>query len=374
MSIGINELTRSFLGKDSLNDCSIGELQNLAKEFPFFSTIPLLLAKKTMGQPEGSDYAEKASLYFPDPLWLDILLHEKGTFDVEKMLVEQVEQKEPTRVFEPAFTAESTVAIADLHHNNTSPGVMKKEGPPQSESDTMIEDTPEEKKSFPESSPEENGNGTQLEIPGGKDEQNDEAIDDDIALSPEEDPPPPVLPDEIHETIMEDAAKSIPEERPEMAEASTDQSKGPLNLDEQPAIEKKMEWKFEPVSPGSGELSFEPFHTVDYFASQGIKFSEEEKPKDKFGQQLKSFTEWLKLLKQPQGAETIPATIPADKKVEKLAEHSLAEREVLTEAMAQVWEKQGNRDKALAIYKKLSLLNPSKSSYFAAKIELLKKS
>ena len=99
MSIGINELTRSFLGKDSLNDCSIGELQNLAKEFPFFSTIPLLLAKKTMGQPEGSDYAEKASLYFPDPLWLDILLHEKGTFDVEKMLVEQVEQKEPTRNF-----------------------------------------------------------------------------------------------------------------------------------------------------------------------------------------------------------------------------------------------------------------------------------
>ena len=45
-------------------------------------------------------------------------------------------------------------------------------------------------------------------------------------------------------------------------------------------------------------LVFEPYYTVDYFASQGIKNNIEEKPKDRLGQQLKSFTEWLKTIRQ----------------------------------------------------------------------------
>jgi cell fate (sporulation/competence/biofilm development) regulator YmcA (YheA/YmcA/DUF963 family) len=61
-----------------------------------------------------------------------------------------------------------------------------------------------------------------------------------------------------------------------------------------------------------------------------------------------------------------------EKKVEKMAETSINDREVVTEAMAGVWEKQGNKAKATQIYQKLSLLNPAKSSYFAAKIEQLK--
>ena len=122
-------------------------------------------------------------------------------------------------------------------------------------------------------------------------------------------------------------------------------------------------------------LVFEPYHTVDYFASQGIKFREEDKPKDKFGQQLKSFTEWLKTLKKMPATEVIAASANSgnDKKVEQMAEFSVAERHVITEAMAEVWIKQGNRLKAEEIYRKLSLLDPSKSSYFAAKIEDLKK-
>lgn len=131
--------------------------------------------------------------------------------------------------------------------------------------------------------------------------------------------------------------------------------------------------KIEPLAPGA-ELSFEPYHTVDYFASQGIKFREEEKPKDLFSQQLRSFTEWLKTMKRIPPAE-ITVTIDAghEKKIEQLAEHSIAERHVITEAMAEVWEKQGNKARAEEIYRKLSLLDPSKSSYFAAKIEELKK-
>ncbi|MDP4262022.1 MAG: hypothetical protein Q8941_05775 [Bacteroidota bacterium] len=131
--------------------------------------------------------------------------------------------------------------------------------------------------------------------------------------------------------------------------------------------------KIEPLSPGA-ELSFEPYHTVDYFASQGIKFKEEERPKDRFGQQLKSFTEWLKAMKRVPATEVAGAVdVNNERKIEQLAEYSIAERHVITEAMAEVWEKQGNKAKAEEIYRKLSLLDPSKSSYFAAKIDELKK-
>lgn len=132
------------------------------------------------------------------------------------------------------------------------------------------------------------------------------------------------------------------------------------------------------IEPGESAeeaaLVFEPYHTVDYFASQGIKLREEEKPKDRFSEQLKSFTEWLKTLKRVSATEMVtPADPGSEKNVEQMAEFSIAERHVITEAMAEVWKKQGNKVKAEDIYRKLSLLDPSKSSYFAAKIEELKK-
>jgi len=105
-----------------------------------------------------------------------------------------------------------------------------------------------------------------------------------------------------------------------------------------------------------------------------MKFREEERPKDKFGQQLKSFTDWLKTMKRLPVTEIVKAVqTNAEQKVEQLAQYSLQEREVITEAMAEVWEKQGYPVKAIEIYSKLSLLDPSKSRYFAAKIEGLKK-
>ena len=63
----------------------------------------------------------------------------------------------------------------------------------------------------------------------------------------------------------------------------------------------------------------------------------------------------------------------SEEKVVQLATHSLDEENVDTESMAEVWIKQGQPEKAIKIYEKLSLLNPSKSSYFAVLIEKLKR-
>lgn len=142
----------------------------------------------------------------------------------------------------------------------------------------------------------------------------------------------------------------------------------------QPGLSVELpKFKFEPIDPSKAEITFEPYHTIDYFASQGIQAKEEEKPKDLLSRQLKSFTEWLKVMKRLPVTEIVAAVSATDeKKVEKMAETSINDREVVTEAMAEVWEKQGNKAKATEIYQKLSLLNPAKSSYFAAKIEQLK--
>ena len=119
-------------------------------------------------------------------------------------------------------------------------------------------------------------------------------------------------------------------------------------------------------------LSFEPMHLVDYFASQGIKLSDDIQPSDKLGKQLKSFTEWLKTMKKVHVTELENGSIQSDMTIQNLAEKSNAEGEIVTEAMAEVFAQQGKTGKAIEVYKKLSLLNPLKSAFFAAKIEQLK--
>jgi len=126
----------------------------------------------------------------------------------------------------------------------------------------------------------------------------------------------------------------------------------------------------QPAENKQEELLFEPLYTSDYFASQGIKLSQEAEPTDKLGKQLKSFTEWLKTMKKVHDNK-LYTDIPVDLAVQNMAEKSNQEEEIITESMAEVFEQQGKHGKARDIYRKLSLLNPSKSAYFAAKIEHL---
>lgn len=120
--------------------------------------------------------------------------------------------------------------------------------------------------------------------------------------------------------------------------------------------------------PAEVPLAFEPLHTTDYFASQGIKLSEEQQSADRLGKQMKSFTAWLKTMKR---IHTTPEMPPEDVSVRIIAEKSNQDEEVVTESMAEVFADQGKKEKAIEIYRKLSLINPAKSAYFAQKIDLL---
>ncbi len=120
------------------------------------------------------------------------------------------------------------------------------------------------------------------------------------------------------------------------------------------------------------EITFEPYHTIDYFASQGIRLTLEENPSDSLGRQLKSFTDWLKVMRRlPQKEREFVPDRAAEQTIQTFAAHSVEGKEVVTETMAEVLAKQGMTERARLVYEKLSLLNPEKRAYFAAKIEHL---
>jgi hypothetical protein len=287
-NIQIDQLVRSLLQKDSLEQCSLQELEQFAGRHPYFGAAQLLLAKKMQVEKADGyqDQLQKTYLFFNNPMWVHRLLGETGAYVVEDN-PESSRNGEATEITEPASGVETNEAPAPA---------------------------------------EEIVNHSQNE--NTRNEENGQDV---------------------------------------LYNANITNEKEPIENREQEEEKTVTETAAEP-------LAFELYHTVDYFASQGIKYKPEDKPQDKLGQQLKSFTDWLKTMKRLPVSEIAAKTEPAsEKKVEQLAERSLQEKDVLTEAMAEVWIKQGNRDKARDIYKKLSLQDPSKRAYFAAKIEDLQK-
>jgi hypothetical protein len=303
MNVRINQLVKSLLQKDSIDQCSIQELQQYAERHPYFGAAQLLLAKKMKAEnaEQYKEQLQKTYLFFHNPLWVEALLNETG--NAKNTVPEQ-----------PAPVPEREVKVEqEIIEEINSPAAP------------VFETT-------------------------------ESLVSDSVFV--EENKPAPVL------SVAAQEIKPVG-----TFEQTTEIT---ISAEEQPITIPAL--KIEPFDPAKAELTFEPFYTVDYFASQGIKFKEEDKPKDKFGQNLKSFTDWLKIMKRlPVSEVSKNVNAVTEQKVDQLAEHSLENREVLTEAMAEVWEKQGNITKAIDIYSKLSLLDPPKSAYFAAKIEDLKK-
>ena len=111
----------------------------------------------------------------------------------------------------------------------------------------------------------------------------------------------------------------------------------------------------------------------DYFAAQGIEIDLSTIPQDKFTKQLRSFTAWLKVLKHPDATPNLSEMGEEQEKViTAIAEKANKTEDVITESMAEIWEKQGNNRRAIATYQKLSFIFPEKSVYFASRIEQLK--
>lgn len=353
-------ILQQVFNKRSLNDVSISELKELTEQYPYFNAAQFLLAKKirlekaeagsslsldSAGQsaivahPDGSKHP---ALFFHNPLWFNFLMKQEfksNEFGVEdelvidsKHLAEETETSEEIEVPGETDAAEEIAEAENQGHRQFSEPELSTDQPSGAEDLTEIK--------YEDQS--NNNEETDPEILQEVHSESDIIASNDF--SGEE------------QSIDNSEDKSV-NEHPEQNQRIEESLK-------QSSIEQKK--------PTDESLEFEPFHTIDYFASQGIKLQQADLGKDKFGQQLRSFTEWLKSMKK------IPAPSPDDtgdpvvqEQVIQFAQVSNETKEIITETMAEVWSLQGNRQKAIEIYKKLSLLNPAKSAYFASKIDKL---
>ncbi|HTG54988.1 MAG TPA: hypothetical protein VL943_01880 [Niabella sp.] len=311
MNSFINTLSDTVLSK-KLEYCDLAELQRLSETHPYSSAIQLLYVQKLQatGNADYQKQLQKTLLYYNNPLFI-------------KYLIETEEQPAVQPVYTAPVSGEDiALAETDSVDGDIQTGAAAETQPAVSEEPVALATTA--------SVQEAEGHlnlSTQQATTGGDE---------------------PDLPEEAN------------------AE--------PIEPEEDAALLPLPEFKFEPIDPAKAELSFTPYHTIDYFAAQGIKLGEEQNSADRFGTQLKSFTAWLKQMKRLPGATAKGnISITEEKSIEQMAAQSLRGENADTEAMAQVWAQQGNPQKAIEIYKKLSLQIPAKSAYFAAKIDHLKK-
>lgn len=303
-------------------------MRQLTNEYPSFSAGHYLLTKKLKDTDDEAFEAhlQKTLVYFYNPLWLQFLLTERKLIDEKE---EYNSKAMPdNKAIEMPLPARDLIEDVILHQEpiyGTHDEILDEQTP---EFENKVEPVTEQQSL--------NGLSQPVKIEGD-------------------------------EVLITQTGIIVPEE-----EAVIPVNSDMINL-QSPLIKPQQSIKEEQTIQLEEPLTFQAFHTVDYFASQGIKISQEIQPDDKLGKQLKSFTEWLKTMRRLPAAnmeEVLDKT--DDEEIEQYAAHSLVEKEVLTEAMAEVLKKQGKYEKAIDVYNKLSLLNPHKRAYFVAKIQDLK--
>lgn len=311
-----NKAFRHFAGNRNLHTTPLGKIETLAAAYPYFPIAQFFLAKKLKEDLNETHLtqSQKAILYFYNPFMFDHLLDaemgNKPGTDDGEETMATTGQHEIYAVEDEAN--EETFCEAENKNKQTIDGEIIDEKNINQENGSSLAPIHEEAKISTETTKKD-------------------------TLKEDE-------PDE-HERMFR-SIKAMLDASSEEADADVDNT----------------------------EIPIDPYYTVDYFASQGIKLDFEVNPQDKLGQNLKKFTHWLRHMKKlgPEDAKVELENNVSEADVQKLADTSNSAKEVVTEAMAAVLGKQGKKDKAIELYNKLSFLNPDKSVYFAAQIQKLK--
>jgi hypothetical protein len=323
-------ILQTLTGKSSLNDVSESELKQIADKYPYVGATQFLLAKKLYSNKTKNSEAaiQKAALHFTNILWLHYNFLEDGK----------------TGVINKAPTVQEILAEAEI---------ILKEEENVLRDQTRKSDSIKEDNVYDENIIEEENNAIEeSNISEEKNNTTDESNFEELKENDFENLP---------ETISEAGDTEL------LDEPETEHNEKLSNLlkEQAAAFEKPAEETALPV-----EIT--AYHRIDYFDSQGIKL-EDEKANDKLGAQLKRFTDWLKQMKKiNSNLNNLETDAAGESQVQNMAEHSNEPKEIVTEAMAEVLVKQGKPEQAIQIYEKLSFFNPSKSAYFAAKIQELK--
>ncbi len=396
--------------------------ESLAQEFPWYPMVHWLQA---FDQPQSEEALQKAAIYSPEVLRLHGWLHSQTAFPffvaetspsemppADPIITDDLPTTPEELNNEQAFFPEgiATVPLEEGFAESTPEEQVEiSSDNPNKETDTETKVWPNDKEST------EPG-----EVPVDESEIPAEGLNDIITIESysetieEEEPypPPPPPPAELtaevpekeatdhnigqkpdesfvptseevvteplilpeHEVVIDLSGMESEEFPPESEENLEAEEEEDENAPALPAF-KLPDLKLAADDLTKGEQALlspiEPFHTVDYFASQGIKAGKSitTETVQKIDHQVRSFTEWLRSMKKV-GYQTDPTY--TDPLVDTNALNSIQKEAVVTETMAEIWLKQGNKGQAIDVFDKLMLLYPEKSHYFAARIKAIK--
>ncbi len=357
----------------NLEGVSREQLEKFVQEYPCFGFGHYLLSRKLRAE-NAEDFliaARKTSLYFSNPFWLQWMLEnaerdhretlpvrpqERANLEEHVHLEEHVELEEHVRLEEKVHDEEPPFVLDET--DQPWPAMESPEVPTETTALQADPDVPVAAAELLMESLEKAKALRESIIKINEDFQSQNGLAE-LPIRDEEAP-----------FVLDDPEQPTPVPEPADVESTTVSE--PAYTESAPVapVAESTAVAAEPLAESTP--LFEPLHTIDYFASQGIRLTLDENPTDPLGRQLKSFTEWLRTMRRlPQKDREIVPDRVAEQAIQNFAAHSIEGKEPVTEAMAEVLVKQGMRERARVVYEKLSLLNPDKSAYFATKIEQL---
>ncbi|MBC7552918.1 MAG: hypothetical protein H7257_02955 [Taibaiella sp.] len=350
-----------LLNKDQISEDTSGLIAKLAHKYPFF--LPLKYIKAAQQYEQGGLSNELLGDIYPyTGNWIllnDFLSPSSPTLngssnyiENERFTTEIVTTQEPTetKADEPENDIKTFNNAAVLHDEEIT------------EAEEIIE-------------PEEI-----IEIEETVEPTNEVLTELIAGVSPEE-------PTDIEADVIEDVSPNFNNEP----------------LDELKIIAPVQQPVVIPMVEQSLEPSFSPASSEDYFMQQGLKIPAEApaditafNKKEKSLMIVMSFTEWLlhfkkssaqekadtdgqKAIKTMWQKEKLAAAIQEENEeipenVFEMAVNSITSEEGLaSESLAEIYIMQHKYDKAIEMYRKLSLRNPQKNTYFAQKIKEISK-
>lgn len=356
-------------------------LERNANEYPYSSLASFLLLyhyKKT-SNPAFEKFAKKTALLFNNPHWLQFQLFDKSALISEEEIindgnagqVNRITTIDNNKIALENFSEENVMQASAANFNQE---IISEENLQQDNAVATANNEMSLENSSEENIKEELGVITEESVLNGADvEEIKEANSESIVESQDEEP---IEHKSEKQEYSEELVLSNSSQANETIENENILNETPVTIEtaSENVIVEKVDVKDEIATNEIEPITFEPLHAVDYFASQGIKITDELLANDKLGSQMKSFTAWLKSMKKLHPGKLEEQSLAAEKLIQTSANESNFNTEILTEAMAEVLIKQDKKEKAIEMFSKLSLINPAKSAYFAARIESIKSS
>jgi hypothetical protein len=374
-------------GSADLSSIKMEAIEKLVHDYPFFSPGQYLFAAKLKKEdhPLVGSQAMKTALYFTNPHWLQFQLEalkdpgidQAPKQELDTALLRSIRQKDIEwdemislpKIEETIESAEKSFEAPELPNPDISIPTI------ESVRELMKGIDPIDKPGtiipvIRDNMPSEPVDYTLPEVPSSEPFDpvfsalnNPETIDSPAPIEAKKSNLEPLLPEQ--EYSEEETSSTITHPDQDKSDAKIASILSNQLAEFRKPIEKETELTIEPVQ--------DKLHTIDYFASQGIQIDLSKIPQDKLTTKLRRFTDWLKDMKNHSpNPEDLGTSPEQEKKVAETALVSNESKEILTETMAEVLAKQGQIDKAIQLYIKLSFSNPEKTAYFADKIQQLK--